>query len=49
MIGRNIDTRCYGQTVFMARKARQCREMDDLFTRQKDGLKVGKNVCDSEK
>lgn len=44
MIGRTIDTRCYGQTVFMERKARQCREMDGLFMRQKDELK-GRKKC----
>jgi len=44
MIGRTIDTRCYGQTVFKARKARQCREMDGLFMRQKDELN-GRQKC----
>lgn len=39
MIGRTIDTRCYGQTVFMTRKTSQCREMVGLFVRQKDELK----------
>lgn len=39
MIGRTIDTRYYGQTIFMARKARKCREVVGLFVMEKDELK----------